>query len=96
MCVCIIQGSENIGVGGAAADRSQGSHSAVDKIRHFEDFFFSKIIITPLLCPRPVLHECVTTMIFHELLFFLLGGLGGGAPIENLTPIFLFKKKNFF
>ena len=28
--------------------------------------------------------------------FFLLGGLGGGVPIENVTPTFLFSKKKLF
>ena len=50
---------------------------------------FSKIIITSLPRLGPDLRECVTSMIFQELLiFFFLGGLAGGSPMENLTPIF--------
>ena len=65
----------------------------MDKIRNCEEKSFSKIIITPLLRPRPEPRKCVTLMIFQELLvFFLLGGLGGGSPIKNLTPFFLFSK----
>ena len=58
---------------------------------------FSKIIITPLLRPRPELRKCVTSMIFKELLvFFCLAGVAGGSPIENLTPFFFVFKKSFF
>ena len=52
----------------------------MDKMRNFEEKRFCKIIITPLLRPRPDLSECVTSMIFQEVLdtgTILLGGLGG-------------------
>ena len=61
----------------------------MDKIRNFEEFFFSKIIIRPLPRPLPDLRECVTSMIFQELLVFFLAALAGGGQIENLTPFFL-------
>ena len=32
----------------------------------------------------------------RAICFFLLGGLGGDLPIENVTPIFLVFKKSFF
>ena len=60
-----------------------------------KEICFSKIINTPLLRPQPDLHKCVTLMNFQKLLVFLLGGLAGGSPIENLTLIFCFKKSFF-
>ena len=70
-------------------------HAPVDEIRNFEDFFFSKIIITPLLRLRPDLCKCVTSMPFQEILVFLLGGHGGGVPNWKYhSDFFVFKKKN--
>ena len=51
-----------------------------------------KIIITPLSRPRLDLRECVTSMIFQDLLVFLLGGLGGRVPNwESNSDFFVFK-----
>ena len=66
----------------------------MDKIRNFEEKSFSKIIITPLPQPLPDLRECVTSMIFQELIFFCLAGLAGVSPIENLSLIFFCFQKN--
>ena len=68
----------------------------MDKIRNFEEIFFREIIISPLPRPQQDLCECVTSMNFQGLLVFLLGKLGGGFPIENRMPTFLFSKNLFF
>ena len=64
--------------------------------RVFDVSSFSKIIITPLLGPRPDVRECVTSMIFQELLVFLLGGLGGGVPNWKSHSDFFCFQKIFF
>ena len=51
---------------------------------------FSKIVITPLLRQRPDLRECVTSMIFQELLVFFL--LGGGVPNWKSHSDFFFQQ----
>ena len=57
---------------------------------------FNKIIITPLLRLRPDFRECDTSIIFQGLLFFLLGGLGGGGPNWKFHSVFFcLKKKNY-
>ena len=54
---------------------------------------FSKIIITPLPRPRLDLRECVTSIIFQELLvFFAWRGWRGGPQLNISLRFFLFSK----
>ena len=52
---------------------------------------FSKIIITLLPRLRPTFRECVTSIIFQELLFFCLAG--GGPQLKISLRFFCLKKK---
>ena len=77
-------------------NRDRGRVRPVDKIRNLGKKSFSKIIITPLLRTRPDFCECNLNEFSIATGFFCLAGLGGKAKIENLSLIFLFKKKSFF
>ena len=70
---------------------------ACEHDQEFLRFFCCKVIITPLPRPQQDLRKCVTSMIFQELLFFLLGGPGWGVPNwTSHSDFFVFKKSFFF
>ena len=69
MC-CQIVAMKSVAISGAGRRRG----TPVDKIRNFEEEkSFSKIFITLLPRPQPDLRQCVTSMNFQELFFFVAG-----------------------
>ena len=59
---------------------------------------FSKIFNTPLPRPRPDLCECVTSIIYQELLVFFAwrAWRGGGPQLETSLRFFFVFKKSLF